>query len=48
MFQILNLDGVISQRDLHIWCHTGSKTFATLHITTSTEAMEQKVISQVL
>ncbi|XP_052795023.1 proton-coupled zinc antiporter SLC30A5-like [Mya arenaria] len=45
--RVLNLEGVTSYRDHHIWYHTSSKVLATLHLNISQDAMEQKIISQV-
>ncbi|WAR00427.1 ZNT5-like protein [Mya arenaria] len=46
--RVLNLEGVTSYRDHHIWYHTSSKVLATLHLNISQDAMEQKIISQLV
>ncbi|KAH3837247.1 zinc transporter 5-like [Dreissena polymorpha] len=45
--KILNLEGVTSYRDHHVWYHTSSKVLATLHLHVAHDASEQKIISQV-
>ncbi|XP_015685425.1 zinc transporter 5 [Protobothrops mucrosquamatus] len=45
--KIQNIDGVISYRDPHFWCHSANVVAGTIHIQVMSEVMEQRIIQQV-
>ncbi|KAH0627990.1 hypothetical protein JD844_008629 [Phrynosoma platyrhinos] len=47
MLTIQKIDGVISYRDPHFWCHSANVVAGTIHIQVMSEVMEQRIIQQV-
>ena len=47
MFKILNIDGVLSYSDEHLWQLSSNSYVASLHVQISTNAYEQLVSSQI-
>uniref|UniRef100_A0A8C7DS38 Zinc transporter n=1 Tax=Naja naja TaxID=35670 RepID=A0A8C7DS38_NAJNA len=45
--KIQNIDGVISYRDPHFWCHSANVVAGTIHVQVMSEVMEQRIIQQV-
>ncbi|RUS79405.1 hypothetical protein EGW08_012818 [Elysia chlorotica] len=45
--KVLTLENVLSFREPHFWSHTANKTHGMIHIQVSTQAQEQRIISQV-
>ncbi|XP_061475666.1 proton-coupled zinc antiporter SLC30A5 isoform X2 [Rhineura floridana] len=45
--QIQKIDGVISYRDPHFWCHSANVVAGTIHVQVMSEVMEQRIIQQV-
>ncbi|KAM6469526.1 proton-coupled zinc antiporter SLC30A5 [Liasis olivaceus] len=45
--KIQNIDGVISYREPHFWCHSANVVAGTLHVQVMSEVMEQRIIQQV-
>ncbi|XP_062597786.1 proton-coupled zinc antiporter SLC30A5-like isoform X2 [Saccostrea cucullata] len=47
MQKVMSIDGVLAYRHPHIWNHTSSKMFGTLHVQVSPGVSEQKIVAQV-
>uniref|UniRef100_A0A8C0J7W3 Zinc transporter n=1 Tax=Chelonoidis abingdonii TaxID=106734 RepID=A0A8C0J7W3_CHEAB len=45
--KIQKIDGLISYRDPHFWCHSASVVAGTLHVQVMSDVMEQRIIQQV-
>lgn len=45
--QIQKIDGVISYRDPHFWCHSASVVAGTIHVQVVSDVMEQRIVQQV-
>ncbi|KAM8793541.1 proton-coupled zinc antiporter SLC30A5-like [Eudromia elegans] len=45
--KIQKIDGVISYRDPHFWCHSASVVAGTIHVQVMSEVMEQRIVQQV-
>ncbi|XP_048738334.1 proton-coupled zinc antiporter SLC30A5-like isoform X2 [Ostrea edulis] len=45
--KIMSLDGILTYRRPHIWNHTSSKLYGTLHVQVSPQVSEQKIVAQV-
>ncbi|POI23855.1 hypothetical protein CIB84_012397, partial [Bambusicola thoracicus] len=47
MLTIQKIDGVISYRDPHFWCHSASVVAGTIHVQVVSDVMEQRIVQQV-
>ncbi|NWY02476.1 ZNT5 protein, partial [Nothoprocta ornata] len=45
--KIQKIDGVISYRDPHFWCHSASVVAGTIHVQVMSEVMEPRIVQQV-
>ncbi|XP_010723802.1 zinc transporter 5 [Meleagris gallopavo] len=45
--KIQKIDGVISYRDPHFWCHSASVVAGTIHVQVVSDVMEQRIVQQV-
>ncbi|XP_044877335.1 zinc transporter 5 isoform X2 [Mauremys mutica] len=45
--KIQKIDGLISYRDPHFWCHSASVVAGTIHVQVMSDVMEQRIIQQV-
>ncbi|XP_038258986.1 zinc transporter 5 isoform X1 [Dermochelys coriacea] len=45
--KIQKIDGLISYRDPHFWCHSASVVAGTIHVQVISDVMEQRIIQQV-
>lgn len=45
--QIQKIEGVISYRDPHFWCHSASVVAGTIHVQVVSDVMEQRIVQQV-
>ncbi|XP_022333860.2 proton-coupled zinc antiporter SLC30A5-like isoform X1 [Crassostrea virginica] len=45
--KIMSIEGVLTYRHPHIWNHTSSKRYGTLHVQVSSTVSEQKIVAQV-
>lgn len=43
----MSIEGVLTYRHPHIWNHTSSKRYGTLHVQVSSTVSEQKIVAQV-
>ncbi|XP_054842686.1 proton-coupled zinc antiporter SLC30A5 [Eublepharis macularius] len=45
--KIQKIDGVISSRDPHFWCHSANVVAGTIHVQVMSDVLEQRIIQQV-
>ncbi|XP_075595378.1 proton-coupled zinc antiporter SLC30A5 isoform X2 [Balearica regulorum gibbericeps] len=45
--KIQKIEGVISYRDPHFWCHSASVVAGTIHVQVVSDVMEQRIVQQV-